>query len=157
MKVNKLKINNEKTEVILLGNNNITKYVPSTLLHINDISLEATDKVKNLGSPSIRIFLCPFFISSLCKSSYVQLKKITSIRHCLTTEVTKTLVTSLVLSRLDYCNAVLAGTSKKFLSKLQVVQNNAARLIKKKKEKFNQCDSPPEGVALVTYCSTHWL
>ena len=45
------------------------------------------------------------------------------------TEVTKTLVTSLVLSRLDYCNAVLAGTSKKFLSRLQVVQNNAARLI----------------------------
>ena len=49
------------------------------------------------------------------------------------TEVTKTLVTSLVLSRLDYCNDVLAGTSKKFLSRLQVVQNNAARLILKKK------------------------
>ena len=47
--------------------------------------------------------------------------------------MTKTLVTSLVLSRLDYCNAVLAGTSKKFLSRLQVVQNNAARLILKKK------------------------
>ena len=29
MKVNKLKLNDEKTEVILLGNNNITKYVPS--------------------------------------------------------------------------------------------------------------------------------
>ena len=84
-----------------------------------------------MGSPSIRIFLCPFFISSLCKNSYVQLRKIASIRHCLTTEVTKTLVTSLVLSRLDYCNAVLAGTSKKFKSRLQVVQNNAARLILK--------------------------
>ena len=60
MKVNKLKLNDEKTEVILLGNNNITKYGPSPSLHINDISLEATDKVKNLGSPSIRIFLCPF-------------------------------------------------------------------------------------------------
>ena len=52
----------------------------------------------------------------------------------LTPEVTKTLVTSLVLSRLDYCNAVLAGASCKLLSRLQVVQNNAARLISKKKK-----------------------
>ena len=129
MKVNKLKLNDEKTEVILLGNNNITKYVPSPSLHINDISLEATDKVKNLGVTIDKNLSLSFFISSLCKNSYVQLRKIASIRHCLTTEVTKTLVTSLVLSRLDYCNAVLAGTSKKFLSRLQVVQNNAARLI----------------------------
>ena len=49
MKVNKLKLNDEKTEVILLGNNNITKCVPAPSLHINDVSLEATDKVKNLG------------------------------------------------------------------------------------------------------------
>ena len=133
MKVNKLKLNDEKTEVILLGNNNITKYVPSPSLHINDISLEATDKVKNLGVTIDKNLSMSFFISSLCKNSYVQLRKIASIRHCLTTEVTKTLVTSLVLSRLDYCNAVLAGTSKKFLSRLQVVQNNAARLILKKK------------------------
>ena len=154
MKVNKLKLNDEKTEVILLGNNNITKYVPSPSLHINDISLEATDKVKNLGVTIDKNLSLSFFISSLRKNSYVQLRKIANIRHCLTinTEVTKTLVTSLVLSRLDYCNAVLAGSTKKFLSRLQVVQNNATRLIKKK---VNQCDSPPEGVALVTYCSTH--
>ena len=49
MKVNKLKLNDEKTEVILLGNNNIRKHLPSPSLHIDDISPEATDKVKNLG------------------------------------------------------------------------------------------------------------
>ena len=131
MKVNKLKLNDEKTEVILLGNNNITKYmyVPSPSLHINDISLEATDKVKNLGVTIDKNLSLSFFISFLCKNSYIQLRKIASIRHCLTTEVTKTLVTSLVLSRLDYCNAVLAGSSKNFQSRLQVVQNNAVRLI----------------------------
>ena len=36
----------KKTEVILLGNNNIAKHIPSLSLHIDDISLEATDKVK---------------------------------------------------------------------------------------------------------------
>ena len=33
------------------------------------------------------------------------------------------------LSRLDYCNSLLVGCAKYFLSKLQKVQNNAARLI----------------------------
>ena len=34
-----------------------------------------------------------------------------------------------VLSRLDYCSSLLAGCPKYLLSKLQKVQNNAARLI----------------------------
>ena len=65
MKVNKLKLNDEKTEVILLGNNNITKYVPAPSLHINDASLEATDKVKNLGVTIDKNLSLYFFISSL--------------------------------------------------------------------------------------------
>ena len=63
------------------------------------------------------------------------LKKIASITYCLITEVTKTMVTSLLLSRLDYCNAVLAGTTKKILPRLQLVQNNAAASLIKKKRK----------------------
>ena len=110
MRVRKLKLNVEKTEVVLLDYNNITKHLPSPSLHIDDISLEATDKVKNLGVTIDKNLSMSFFISSLYKNSYAQLRKITKIRHCLTTEVTKTLVTSLVLSRLDNCNVVLAGT-----------------------------------------------
>ena len=69
MKVNKLKLSDGKTEVILLGNNNITKYGPSPSLHTNDISLEATDKVKNLGVTIDKNLTLSYFISSLCKNS----------------------------------------------------------------------------------------
>ena len=41
----------------------------------------------------------------------------------------KKLLCVFVLSRLDYCNLLLAGCPKYLLSKLQKVQNNAARLI----------------------------
>ena len=64
MKVNKLKLNDEKTEVILLRNNNITKHLPSPSLYIDDISLEAMDKVKNLGV-IINKNLSVYFLSAL--------------------------------------------------------------------------------------------
>ena len=46
----------------------------------------------------------------------------------LSDEATKTLVTSLVLSRLDYCNTLLAGIPQN-LDKVQKVINCAARLV----------------------------
>ena len=46
-------------------------------------------------------------------------------------EATKTLVSSLVLSRLDYCNAVLAGSPHVLLDGIQRVINCSARLLYK--------------------------
>ena len=44
-----------------------------------------------------------------CQSTYLELRRISSIRHVVTVDATKTLVTSLVLSRLEYCNSLLSG------------------------------------------------
>merc|ERR1711989_317941 len=46
----------------------------------------------------------------------------------LSTDVTKTLMCSFVLSRLDYANSLLANFPKKSIQRLQKVQNAAARL-----------------------------
>jgi len=45
------------------------------------------------------------------------------------TELAQTLACSLILSRIDYCNAVLHGAPRYSIKKLQCVQNNAAGII----------------------------
>ena len=68
-------------------------------------------------------------ISKVCQSAYLELRRISSVRHVLTVEATKPLVTSLVLSGLDYCNSLLSGMPQQLIGKLQKVQNCSARLI----------------------------
>jgi len=52
-----------------------------------------------------------------------------TVHHLLTTELAQTLACNLVLSRLDYCNALLHGTPTGNIDKLQRVQNNAPRVV----------------------------
>ena len=63
----------------------------------------------------------------MCQSAYLELCRIS--RHVLTVDATKTLVTSLVLSCLDYCNSLLSGIPQQLIDKLQRVQNCSALLI----------------------------
>jgi hypothetical protein len=85
--------------------------------------------VRNLGVTLDQTLSFKKYVSSICRTCYLELRRISSVRHLLSEEATKTLVCSFVLSRLDYCNSLLAGSHQSLLSKLQKVQNNAARLI----------------------------
>ena len=61
--------------------------------------------------------------------AYLEIKRFSSIRRYLSSEVTKTVVSSLVLSRLDNCNTVLAGFPQVLLDRIQRVINCSARPI----------------------------
>ena len=58
-------------------------------------------------------------VSPSHKAAYIQIRHISSIQHLLTTQATQTLVCSLVLSRLDYCNSLLSGCPQYLLGKLK--------------------------------------
>ena len=60
---------------------------------------------------------------------FAVLHQLRSDRRSLPRSVLQSLVTSLVLSRLDYGNATLAGISTYLLQRLQLVMNSAARLV----------------------------
>ena len=58
-------------------------------------------------------------VNKLCQLAYLEIRRVDSIRQYLSVEATKTLVSSLVLSRLDYCNVLFAGCPQVLLDKIQ--------------------------------------
>ena len=48
-------------------------------------------------------------ISHICQTAYFQLRKVAAIRPFLTHAAAETLIHSLITSRLDFCNSLLAG------------------------------------------------
>ena len=71
---------------------------------------------------------------SLICVSFFTLRTISLNRDFMTFDVAKKLVISLVLSKLDYCNVLLAGLPDTLLNKLQRVQNCAAKIIFRKRK-----------------------
>ena len=68
-------------------------------------------------------------VDLLCRSVFLELRRIGHHRRYLSVEATTNLVSSFVLSRLDCCNSVLAGLPENKLDRLQSVQSNAARFV----------------------------
>ena len=132
MTENQLKLNDDKTEALLFPFSSSLK--PSTVSLSDSITLGShnipfSDSVSNLGFILDSKLSMKKHIIKICQTAYFELKRISSIRRFLTEDATKTLVTSYILSRLDYCNCLLMGTPNSVIEPLQKIQNFAARLV----------------------------
>jgi len=67
-------------------------------------------------------------VTWLVGSCYGVLRQLRSICRSLPRSALTTLVTSFIMSKVDYCNAVLAGLPQRELDRVQSVVNTAARL-----------------------------
>ena len=68
-------------------------------------------------------------VYNIARTCYFELRRLGSIRRFLKSTVTATLVSAFVLSRIDYCNSLLFGSTNDVTSHLQRIQNYAARVI----------------------------
>ena len=68
-------------------------------------------------------------VAGKCKTAMFNLLKIKNIWPMVKMEACKMLVQGLVISHLDYSNAILAGLPDNTIKKLQRVQNTAAKII----------------------------
>lgn len=65
----------------------------------------------------------------LTKNCFYQLRKISKLRSIVSKDDLELIIHAFVSSRLDYCNSLFSCLNKKELSRLQQVQNSAARLL----------------------------
>ena len=119
-----------------------------TFLEIGNTTVPFSSSVRSLGVTLDPTLSFQQHISNVCRSAYLELRKISSVRHLLSAEATTTLVCAFIFPKLDYCNSLLAGLPKHLIHRLQRIQNNAAHLVCKS-SKF-------EHVSPLLH-SLHWL
>ena len=135
---NHLKLNDSKTEFLVVGSKYLTKQMDSvSQIKIGDSSVDAVSDAKNIGAILDANLDLEKHVASICKSCYMHMHHIGRIRRYLTEEAAAVLVNALITSRLDYANSLLYGLPKHLIKRLELVQNNAARLVFRKKKRDN--------------------
>jgi hypothetical protein len=129
MRVNKLKLNDMKTDVIMFGSNlNLDKLSPINI-KVGDEQITPVTNVRNLGFIMSNNLSVTRHVNKVLSAGYYTLKQINRVKHRLDTDTKKILTHALITSKTDYCNSLLVGAPKKELNKLQCLQNMCARFI----------------------------
>ena len=107
MAVDKLKLDVDKTEFIVIGTSAQLNKVKISQLTIGHASVPTITSVRHLGS----WFDCHLSMTTHINKSYqhvlYHLHNIRRSRKFLTYDITKSLVQAVMMSRIDYCNSLL--------------------------------------------------
>ena len=112
MIVNKLKLNDDKTEFIIFGSRQQLSKMGEVSINIGRVQLQLVDHVRNLGYHMDRLLTNGPHINKLVSNLYLQLKSIYRIHEKLDQKSCKIIIQAIVQSRLDYCNSLLLRTSE---------------------------------------------
>jgi hypothetical protein len=129
MTSNKLKLNDDKTEVLQVSSAWQKPKSDNLKLTIGTHSVSSSTNVKNLGALFDAHLKMDSQVKATCRNAYCHLRNIGKIRKYLTVEATKRVTHAFISSRLDQNNSLLYGLPKSQIQKLQRVQNSAARII----------------------------
>ena len=86
---------------------------------LNGTSIHLSATVRNLGVTLDPNLSFQQHVSCTCQLCYLELRRSNFIRHYLSQDAFKTLISAFVLSRIDYCNSVLDGSPKQLIHKLK--------------------------------------
>ncbi|KAI0214517.1 putative RNA-directed DNA polymerase from transposon BS [Lamellibrachia satsuma] len=129
MALRMLKLNDEKTKMMIFTSKHHLRMYGGCSLRIGDDTVSPSDRIRSLGVHMDQHLTMTDHVTAVCAACNYHLYRLSSIRHYLTTEAAKSAVNALVTSRLDYCNSLLHNIPLSQTARLQRVQNNAARLI----------------------------
>ena len=123
MTANLLTLNSSKTEFLLIG-------LKQQLAKISSCSLDTAHSARNIGFIFDEHISFLDQISALSKSCYSHIRQLRCIRPSyLDHKTASTIATSIVHSKIDYCNALYYNLPNTQLNRLQHIQNSLVRAI----------------------------
>ena len=144
-----LKLNDNMTE-LMLATSKRTKNLHNLPCSITmgNAQIPFKQSVKNLGFTLDCHLTMNAHVSNIALKCYFELLCLASVRRFQASTATATLTFAFVLSRIDYCNSLLFGSTHDVTYHLQRIQNYAARVILRL----------PKSSSITTYLkSLHWL
>ena len=126
---NHLKMNNAKTELITFRSRSGLKKQQLPEIRVGNEVVKSSEHIRFLGITLDQDLEMNKFISTKVRAAYVNTKKINKIRKLVTEEETKMLMSSNVLSYLEYGNSILVNLPMSTIKSLQSIQNYAAMVV----------------------------
>jgi len=108
MRTNGLQLNPSKTEVLWCSSPRRQHQIPSKPFRIGSTAISLVSSVRDLGVHIDSDLTMRSHVVAIVRSCFAALRQIRSVRHSLTPQALLTLVRALVISKVDYCNSVLA-------------------------------------------------
>jgi len=99
------------------------------VIDLGNVHIQPPESVHSLGGVIDNTLSFDAHVNSVCKAVNYHAKALRHIRKRVTTDVALTIASTMVGAQLDYCNAILHGTSKSNIQKLQRAQNSIARIV----------------------------
>ena len=129
MSENFLKLNDEKTEFILIGSRQQLSKLNVPHITIGDSDITPAAKARNLGAIFDSTMCLNAHVSNIVRCASFHIRNIGRIRKYLDPKATENIMHSFVTSRLDMGNSLLIGLPQNQVGRLQRIQNAAARLV----------------------------
>ena len=119
MRYNFLKLNDSKMEFIVFRVHQQLLKVQDITITMGDDTIHEKPVVRNSGMFFDKELKHTAHVNRLTSSSLHCLQNMARIRHQLDTQTVKTIIQTLVISKLNYCNSILLGIPNYNIAKLQ--------------------------------------
>jgi hypothetical protein len=107
---NKLKLNEDKTEILIISTPQQKAKLSIPCLNVGSCVIKPSQQARNIGVIFDDTMKMKSQINAICKKAYLHLKNIRSVRKSLTYKATEQLIHAFVTTALDNNNALLYGS-----------------------------------------------
>ena len=129
MTAHKLKLNDDKTEVLFLTSPYYIDLFCDSEFEIGETKIVPTSAARNIGILFDSTLSMNQQINNMCRVAHFHLRNLGAIRKFITQDACEKLVHAFITSRLDYGNSLLYGIPDYQIYRLQRILHIAARIV----------------------------